>query len=204
MAGTREQLRGAPLVKKAIELGRGSGEIEGAEPTRKRVIAKLRMPNGEILSTALAELLAVDCTWLGLEPFDEDEPVLPGIGFEDFVEREFGPRGVRAYDEALDKLDGECIPLPRVSPDILRVLYLGKSDELGEYPVVELDRTDGPWIGGFAPLDVWIGQQLGVVAPAKERGWLPPDYAKVADELAKRNGLSRRNFVCDPNWDDDY
>ena len=62
MASKKESapLRGAKLIKKAIEAAKASGVIAAPEPIPSSLARKLKLPNGESLSPAMKELLAFD------------------------------------------------------------------------------------------------------------------------------------------------
>jgi hypothetical protein len=184
-------LRGAKLIKKAIEAGRAEAFAD-PEPVAAAVIKKMTLPNGEPVSPAMKELLKVDALWLGIE-FDEDEGDIEASSLEELVEDHFGEDAVAAFGEATELFAGDCIPLGGAS-DSLRFLYVGEPDETGEYPVITAKNDPKPWIGGFVPFDVWVAQELGALPAATEPGQVPEAYASVQKELADANGDGRLGF----------
>jgi hypothetical protein len=199
-------LRGAKLVKKAIEAGR-SEALADPEPVASAVLKKLVLPNGEPISAGMKELLKVDALWLGIE-FDEDEGDIESTSLDELVEDELGKSALSTFAEAIEMLSGDCIPLGGVS-DALRFLYVGEADESGEYPVVFLVREPKPWVGGFVPFDVWVAQELGALPAASTPGAVPAEYEEAAKALAEANGDGRVGFeptpgeASDENEDDE-
>src|SRR5258706_2171417 len=152
MAAKKESapLRGAKLIKKAIESAKASGLIAAPEPIPSGLVRKLKLPNGESLSPALKELLAFDGEWLGIG-YDDEEAEVEGMSLEEVVEEHFGEEGVTAFGEAIEMLSEDCVffaaELERPA-----CLYLGTADDVGEYPVLSLSFQDGvASIGGFVP-----------------------------------------------------
>ena len=101
-------LRGAKLMKKAIESATASGILADPEAIPSSLVRKLKLPNGESLSPALKELLAFDGAWLGIE-YDEDEAEIEGMSLEEVVEEHFGEEAVGAFGEAFEMLTEDCV-----------------------------------------------------------------------------------------------
>jgi hypothetical protein len=192
-------LRGAKLVKKAIEAGRNEALSE-PEPVASVLLKKLVLPNGEPISSGMKELLKVDSLWLGME-FDEDEGDIEATSFDDLVEDHFGAEASHLFAEASELFDGDCIVLGGAS-DAVRFLYVGEADETGEYPVISVRKEPTPWVGGFVPFDVWVAQELGALEAAKEPGAVPAQYEAAAKALAEANGDGRLGFVPTPGEKD--
>ncbi len=186
-------LRGAALVKKAIETGKSIGKIPEPEPVPANVLKKLKLPNDEKLSPGLKELLAFDSGFLGWS-IDEEDPELEPMALDELVEQEFGEELVPRFGEALELLGDDCL-LVGQSGDARHFLYIGTPDDKGEYPVITLDTTgEKPRVGGFVPFDVWTAQQLGALEAAKQIGEGPPGYEASCKALAESNGDGRVQF----------
>ena len=187
-------LRGAKLMKKAIESAKASGILADPEPIPSALVKKLKLPNGESLSPAMKELLAFDGAWLGIE-YDEDEFEVEGMSLEEVVEEHFGEEAVAAFGEAFEVLTEDCVffgaELERPA-----CLYVGSIDDVGEYPVLTMTWADGvAKIGGFVPFDVWAAQELGALERGKEIGAVPAEYAGLPKALADSNGDGRIVFT---------
>lgn len=182
-------LRGAALIKKAIETSKSTGKIAEPEPVPANVLKKLKLPNDEKLSPGLKELLAFDSSFLGWS-IDEEDPELEPMALDELVEQEYGEEFVPRFGEALELLGDDCL-LVGQSGDARHFLYIGTPDDKGEYPVITLDTSgDKPWVGGFVPFDVWAAQQLGALEAAK-RGEGPAGYEASCKALAESNGDGR-------------
>jgi hypothetical protein len=188
-------LRGVKLVKKAIEAGRAEA-LASPEPVAPVVLKKLVLPNGEPITSSMKELLKVDGVWLGIE-YDEDEGDIEAVAFEDLLEDNFGKSALNKFAEASELLGGDCIVVGGAS-DGVRFLYIGETDESGEYPVIIVRNEPEPWVGGFVPFDVWLAQELGALPAPKEPGDVPPQYLEAAKALADANGDGRLSFKPTP------
>jgi hypothetical protein len=164
-------LRGAKLMKKAIESAKASGVLASPEPIEPASLArKLKLPNGEPISPAMKELLAFDAAWLGIG-YDDEEAEAEGVSLDDVVEEHFGEEAVAC-------------------------LYVGEPDEAGEYPVLQMTFQDGvARIGGFVPFDVWAAQELGALERGKDIGDVPEAYAALVQAAADENGDGRVVFT---------
>jgi hypothetical protein len=195
MASKKESapLRGAKLIKKAIESAKAS-VITDPEPVPGTLARKLKLPNGESISPGMKELLAFDASWIGID-YDEDEAEIEGTSLEEVVEEHFGEEAVPAFAEAYEMLSEDCV-LFGAELDRPACLYVGAVDEAGEYPVLTLTFTDGvARIGGFVPFDVWAAQELGALERGKEIGDVPAEYAQLPKALADSNGDGRVVFT---------
>ncbi|MEO7036193.1 MAG: hypothetical protein ABI548_19795 [Polyangiaceae bacterium] len=185
-------LRGASLIKKAIETSKSTGKIAEPEPVPANALKKLKLPNDEKLSPGLKELLAFDASFLGWS-IDEEDPELEPMALDELVEQEYGEEFVPRFGEALELLGDDCL-LVGQSGDARHFLYIGTPDDKGEYPVITLDTSNQPWVGGFVPFDVWAAQQLGALEIAKRVGEGPPGYEASCKALAESNSDGRVQF----------
>jgi hypothetical protein len=185
-----ELLRGAKLIKKAIEKAREEAFSE-PEPVASALLKKLALPNGEGVSPAMKELLKVDALWLGIE-FDDEEGDIESLTFEEAVEDFFGEDAPVTFGEAVELFDGDCVQIGGAS-DHLRVLYVGEADESGEYAVLTVSKEPQPWVE-LAPFDVWVGQELGFLPAGSPAGAVPPGYEASAKELAEATSDGRTGF----------
>jgi len=188
-------LRGAKLMKKAIESATASGLIGSPEPIEPASLArKLKLPNGELVSPAMKELLAFDAAWLGIG-YDDEEAEVEAVSLDEIVEEHFGEEAVPAFAEACELLGGDCV-LFTTELERRACLYVGEADEAGEYPVLSMTWHDGvARIGGFVPFDVWVAQELGALERGKDIGDVPEAYAALAQAAAEANGDGRIAFT---------
>ncbi len=196
MASKKETapLRGAKLIKKALEAAKTTGVIAEPEPIASSILRKMKLPNGESISPAMKELFLFDGSWLGID-FDEEEPELEATSLEEIVEEQFGEEAVAAFDEAYEMLSDDCI-LFGAELDRPSCLYIGNADDAGEYAVLSLSYEGGvARIGGFVPFDVWVSQELGGLERGKEIGDVPAEYAALPAALATANGDGRVVFT---------
>lgn len=185
-------LRGAKLIKKA--LASAGAVITSPEPIPSGLVRKLRLPNGEPLSPGMKELLAFDGSWLAID-YDEDEAEVEATSLDEIVEEAFGEEAVAAFGEACEMLSEDCVAF---GGELSRpaCLYIGETDEAGEYPVIVLAWENGvARIGGFVPFDVWVAQELGALERGKELGDVPAEYESLAKALAESNGDGRLVFT---------
>lgn len=196
MATKKEKpvLRGAKLLKKALEVGKTSGVLSDLDPVPSSLARKMKLPNGESLSPGLKEMLATDNAWLGID-FDEDEAEIESTSLEDIVEEHFGEEAVAAFGEAYEMLGDDFVAFA-AELDRPSCLYVGSPDDAGEYPVISMTFEGGvARIGGFVPFDVWAAQQLGALERGKDIGDVPPEYAEHPKALAEANGDGRIVFT---------
>jgi hypothetical protein len=188
-------LRGAKLMKKALEAAKATGVLGEPEPIEPASLArKLKLPNGEPMSPAMKELLAVDVAWLGIG-YDDEEAEIEGTSLEEVVEEHFGEEAVPAFAEAYELLGDDCV-LFTTELERPACLYVGEPDEQGEYPVLQMTWRDGvAKIGGFVPFDVWAAQELGGLEKGAEIGEVPAAYAELPPAAATANGDGRVVFT---------
>ena len=86
-------LRGEALVRAAIAAARESGRIASPDPVPAKLLARLRLPNGEELPASLRALLAFDGAWLGMG-IDVEDAELELLDLEDLIA--LGPERVAA------------------------------------------------------------------------------------------------------------
>jgi ribosomal protein L12E/L44/L45/RPP1/RPP2 len=188
-------LRGAKLIKKAIESVKSSGLIGSPEPIEPASLArKLKLPNGEPVSPAMKELLAFDAAWLGIA-YDDEEAEVEAMSLDEVVEEHFGEEAVPAFAEASEMLGGDCVLF---TTELARpaCLYVGEADDAGEYSVLSMTWQDGvATIGGFVPFDVWAAQELGALERGKDIGDVPEAYAALPQAAATANGDGRIAFT---------
>lgn len=182
-------------MKKAIEAAKATGVLGSPEPVEPASLArKLKLPNGEPISPAMKELLAVDAAWLGVA-YDDEEEEIEGTSLDEVVEEHFGEDAVPAFAEAYEMLGDDCV-LITTELDRPACLYVGEADEAGEYPVLSMTWQDGvARIGGFVPFDVWAAQELGGLERGKDIGDVPPVYASLPQVAATANGDGRLVFT---------
>jgi hypothetical protein len=184
-------LRGPKLIKKAIEKGREDA-LSAPEPVAPVLLKKLTLPNGEAISPAMKELLKVDALWLGMD-FDDEEGDIEAVTLEEAVEDFFGEDGPAQFGEACELFDADCIVIGGAS-EALRVLYVGEADGSGEYAVLTLSNAPEPWVA-LCPFDVWVAQELGVLAEGSPAGTAPAAYEAAAKELADATSDGRPGFA---------
>lgn len=188
-------LRGAKLMKKAIEVAKTSGLLGAPEPIEPASLArKLKLPNGESISPAMKELLAVDAAWLGIS-YDDEEAEVEAMSLDEVVEEFFGEEAVPAFAEAYEMLGDDCV-LFTTELERPSCLYVGEADDAGEYPVLSMTWQDGvAKIGGFVPFDVWAAQELGALERGREIGEVPAAYAGLPQAAATASGDGRVTFT---------
>jgi len=188
-------LRGAKLMKKAIEAAKATGVLGSPEPIEPVSLArKLKLPNGESISASMKELLAVDAAWLGIS-YDDEEAEIEAASLEEVVEEHFGEEAVSAFAEAFEMLSEDCV-LFTTQLERPACLYVGEPDEDGEYPVLSMSWQDGvAKIGGFVPFDVWAAQELGALERGKDIGNVPAAYESLPLAAATANGDGRVVFT---------
>jgi hypothetical protein len=91
------------------------------------------------------------------------------------------------YFAELDKYFTEPVVLfEGWGADSRRMIYLGATDEHGEYPVFTLDTDDTPFVCLNGPVDVWLAQQAGALEEEETYGYLPKAYEPTRTALAKK------------------
>jgi hypothetical protein len=191
------RLRGEALVLAAIEKARSKGTIPDPDPVPAKLLARLLLPNGEPLPASLRALLAFDGAWLGMG-IDVEDAELELLDLEDLIAEELGEETAPLFAEACELLSDDCLLVGERAGRARRFLYVGNPDVAGEYPVITVDATGAPWVGGFVPFDVWVAQQLGALPAEATRGEVPAAYAECPAELARSNGDGRVGFCPEP------
>ena len=179
-------LRGAKLVKKALEAGKDR-VLAAAEPMPAPLARKLKLPNGESLSPGMKELLLADASWIAID-YDDEEAEIEGGSLEDVVEEAFGEDAVASFGEAYELLTEDVVLFGAEGLSRPACLYIGEVDEAGEYPVLQFAWEGGvARVGGFVPFDVWLAQELGGLERGKDIGDVPEPYAAFPKALAESN-----------------
>jgi hypothetical protein len=116
-------------------------------------LASLTLPGGRPLPPSMRRWLQFDRS----VPFKGTPPPVRALGARDYWIAEF-----RAADpEWLGRLDamlpGDLVALPG-GDETRSALYLGATDEGGEYPVVVFDVDDVPSVFFEAGFDVWLAR----------------------------------------------
>jgi hypothetical protein len=165
-----DDLRGVALVDAVVARivqGKGAIEVTQPRPMRPEVIAALRFANGAPLPPSLARFLAFDTTWLRAR--------FPGWKLPHLAVATVA----RLVADTLAGFAQAFQPLPPGMPpglalgldsgsDSMRLLFLGKTDTHGEYPILGVDVDDEPNVVVAAPgFDVWLAQQSGLVRSLK-------------------------------------
>lgn len=159
-------LRGVALVDAVIaRITQGKGGIEVAQlrPMRAEDIASLRFANGAPLPPSLQRFLAFDTTWLRARFPGWNLPALEVATVARLVDRTLGAFATAFQPLPPGMTRGLALGLDAGS-DSMRLLFLGATDEHGEYPVLGVDVDDEPNVVVAAPgFDVWLAQQAGLV-----------------------------------------
>lgn len=140
-------------------------------PLSPRALAGLELPGCGSLPASLRAWLAFDATYGGWFT-DLCKPRFPEFGLVDALVHVGAPRSMARAFAGLERetLPGHCLPFP-VGDVTRRVLYLGATDERGEYPVLLLDWDDEPFVELYAPgIDVFLADLAGIVH-APRGGW---------------------------------
>lgn len=177
MAAAKKVVRGAALVKRAIE----KAAVEAPEPVEAPILKKLRLPNDEKPSAGLKTYLAYhNLGW----SFDDEEPEFEPMPLDELVAQELGDEAVPLFGEAIEMLGDDCLLIEN-DDTAKSFLYVGTPDDAGEYPVITIEEPSR--VFGFVPFDVWIAQRAGVEV----------DAADLAKALADSNGDGRTDFVSE-------
>src|SRR5690348_4344639 len=101
-------LRGAKLIKKALESAKQNGIIDAPEPLPSSLAKKLKLPNGESISPGMKELFLADGAWIGID-YDDEEAEIEACSLEDVIEEHFGGEAVGKFGEACDLLSEDVV-----------------------------------------------------------------------------------------------
>jgi hypothetical protein len=175
-------LRGVALVDAVMASRRGKGEKLSGMPAAQ--VASTRLGD-KPLSPALARWLESDATMFTL-----GEP--QSIG--ELLESEFDG-WAEAFEDLAKYLEGPCVLFEGWGCDSRRFLYLGATDDHGEYPVFTIDTDDTPFACINGPVDVWLAQQAGYLEDESHYGLVPPAYEASRKALAKLSFGGNVSFV---------
>ncbi|MFI9824561.1 hypothetical protein ACIHFC_29530 [Streptomyces sp. NPDC052013] len=213
------EMHGVQLIDRVIErvTREGWGTIDAPTlaspvPVAPEVIARLRI-GGQPLPPSLQRWLAFDGSWLAeLGWFENPEnPRLDGelLGavttqMYGFTEQDDAWVDMFASFELL--LPERCFPLVG-GCDSRRLLYAGKPDSMGEYPVLVTDIDDLPYVAVMYPgLDVYLADLAGVInLEFDEYTSLTehPEYGSRMQEHATHTGLGPEGKeIQDLDWPD--
>jgi hypothetical protein len=165
-------LRGVALTDIALAKRKREDDISGMSAEEIKAIDL----GGKPLSPSLAHWLAND-----RDMFDLGPPT----SIKELIEGEF-PEWADAFVGLAKYLTGPCVLLEGWGSDSRRFIYLGATDDRGEYPVFTLDIDDVPYACINGPVDVWLAQCAGALAAEKEYGVVPPAYEAARMALATK------------------
>jgi hypothetical protein len=165
-------LRGIALVDAALAVRRQATELTGMSPGE---IAAIDFA-GKPLSPALAHWLASD-----REMFTLGAPQ----SLRELLDAELD-EFANAFTSLGKYLKEPCVLFEGWGADSRRFLYLGATDEHGEYPVFTLDIDDTPFACLNGPVDVWLAQHAGGLAGEQYYGFVPEAYEPSRLALAAK------------------
>jgi hypothetical protein len=174
-------LRGVPLVDAAMAKREGLTGMPAKELARTTL-------GDKPLTPALRRWLECDN-----ELFTLGEPQ----SFRELVESELGDEWSMAFVKLNKYLTEPCVLFDGWGADSRRFLYLGKTDEHGEYPVFTVDIDDTPFACINGPADVWLAQQVEFLEEEEVYGHVPKAYEPARKEHAKLNFGGYVAFVDD-------
>lgn len=159
-------------------------------PVPPAALEKLTFPNGAPLSPSLREWLAFDGSlvdWFA----DIDAPEFPRRDLGEVALVAYGDTPqARSFGAVVKTLPESALLMPR-GKVARRVLYAGKTDSIGEYPMLGLD-TDGPAFvcieqPGF---DVYLATLAGIVYPPRAVFGAYADDERYASRMAEHIQLT--------------
>ncbi|MFJ3791283.1 hypothetical protein [Kitasatospora sp. NPDC090091] len=198
-----ESMHGAALVDRVIARVRQEGrptaggpDITEPVPLSPAVIDRLRLAGDRPLPPSLRRWLAFDSSWLSEIGWYDDEqaPVFEGRALGGTAEWMYGSGGVMVgmFADFERLLPSACLPLVGGS-DSRRLLYLGRPDSTGEYPVLVTDIDDLPYVAVMYPgFDVYLADLAGVIDLDFDTytGLVDhPEYGPRMQEHAENTGL---------------
>ncbi|MQS16599.1 hypothetical protein F7Q99_31530 [Streptomyces kaniharaensis] len=169
-----ESMHGAALIDRVIARVKQDGwptadapDITEPVPLAPETIDRLRLAGDRPLPPSLRRWLAFDSSWLSEIGWYDDEqaPVFEGRALGDTTEWMYGSDGVMVgmFADFEKLLPSPCLPLVGGS-DSRRLLYLGRPDSTGEYPVLVTDIDDLPYVAVMYPgLDVYLADLADVI-----------------------------------------
>jgi hypothetical protein len=164
-------LRGIALVDAALAVRRQGTELTGMSPGE---IAAIDF-GGKPLSPALAHWLAYR------EMFTLGAPQ----SLRELLDAELD-EFANAFTSLGKYLKEPCVLFEGWGADSRRFLYLGATDDQGEYPVFTLDIDDTPFACLNGPVDVWLAQHAGGLAGEQYYGFVPEAYEPTRLALAAK------------------
>lgn len=171
--------RGRALVEALVaNLAGPESPIGDPAPLTKEGLAAGEIAAGVALSPAMFALLAFDGGWVKRELGWFEGDTLAARPAAEVIAGWAGELWP-AYEEVVGaRFPGRVLPIGRTA-ERLSFVYLGDPDEVGEYPVLELDQDDTPVIAvEAAGFDVWLGRRLGLLGARA--------FASEAKATAKR------------------
>lgn len=156
--------RGRGLVEALVAmLASPDSPIGEAQPLASDALLAAEVAAGVALSPTMHALLALDHSWVAHELGWFADGELAARPAADIIEAWAGELWPAYAEVIAARFSGRALPLQR-SSDTLTFVYLGDPDEVGEYPVIELDQDDLPVMSVAAPgFDVWLGRRLGLL-----------------------------------------
>lgn len=162
---------------------RGVELVDAVMTTRKRTRG---MPASQLAALTLGDkpLTPALQRWLEIDStmFTLGQPQLIG----ELLEAEFD-EWFEAFARLGKYLQAPCVLFEGWGSDSRRFLYLGETDDHGEYPVFTVDIDDTPFACINGPVDVWLAQHAGFLEDEKHYGYVPEAYEPARQAVAKLN-----------------
>jgi hypothetical protein len=174
------------LVGAAIE--KAKAERKRVKPLSNAIAKKLRFTGGRKVPASLRAWLAFDTAWIELDVKKSGEIASDTIAAT--LEARFP--GMGPWDDFQILLPAPVVLLP-LGADSCHLLYLGKADAKGEYPVLVVDTDDTSYVTIYSPsFDVWIAEAWDALPEPWEREHYGsmfdhPTYAKATKRQATAN-----------------
>jgi hypothetical protein len=171
-SGLSTSVQGVALIEAVINKIQKEGlkqfggySFDTPKPLSSEQIDSLTFPGGKPLSPCIKRWLRFDASWfeaLGWLTRNENGVSFTGKIVSEFAAKEYG-EDMKEFFAPLDKIfDGFLFLLP-LGSDSRRALYVGKTDEVGEYPVFYTDIDDGADVGLMYPgFDVYMADLVGL------------------------------------------
>jgi hypothetical protein len=156
--------RGRGLVEALVAtLASPDSPIGEAQPLASDALLAAEVAAAVALSPTIHAVLSLDHSWVAHELGWFADGKLTAPPAAELIEAWAGDLWPAYADVIAARFTGRALPLQR-SSDTLSFVYLGDPDEVGEYPVIELDQDDLPVMSVDAPgFDVWLGRRLGLL-----------------------------------------
>jgi len=121
--------------------------------------------------------------WLELDKdmFTLGEPQ----SLHELLDSELDDEWASSFTRLAKFLKEPCVLFEDWGSESRRFLYLGKTDEHGEYPVFTIDYDDTPFACINGPVDVWLAQHAGFLDDEEYYGLVPEAYEPAREEHAK-------------------